>query len=257
MNLLIRKLLVLLLAVCAIASCKHDPYEAKQIPLAMPLNDCDPDSIYFQKDVLPIIMANCVSGCHDEVNASDGVVLTSYNRIISTADVKSGNASNSKLYEVLIESDVDDRMPPSPNAALSAENIEIIRKWIEQGALNNACKVETIPIDTLPTDTIPTDTTTNDTTTAGCNPINVSFANDVTPIFSSYGCAGCHSIASSGGGVTLETYTGTKIVADNGRLMGAINHATGFSAMPQGAAKMDSCDIATIQIWINEGTLDN
>ena len=39
--------------------------------------------------------------------------------------------------------------------------------------------------------------------------------------------------------------------------MGAINHATGFSAMPQGATKMDSCDIATIQIWINEGTLDN
>ena len=253
MNLLIRKLLVLLLAVCAIASCKHDPYEAKQIPLAMPLNDCDPDSIYFQKDVLPIIMANCVSGCHDEVNANVGVVLASYNRIISTADVKLGNASNSKLYEVLIESDADARMPPSPNAALTAENIEIIRKWIEQGAINNACKALTIPIDTMPTDTIPTDTTTNDTSTAGCNPLNVSFANDVTPLLLSYGCIGCHL----GGSVVLNNYDSVKVVSDNGRLAGSITHNINFQAMPQGFAKMDSCDIATILIWINEGTLDN
>jgi len=111
--------------------------------------------------------------------------------------------------------------------------------------------IDTTVIDTLPIDTIPTDTT--DTSSVGCNPMNLSFANDVTPVLSSYGCIGCHS----GGTVILSTYSGTKIVADSGNLAGAINHDVGFQAMPQGGAKMDSCDIKIIENWITEGALDN
>ena len=254
MNAVLRSLFIFSCVLFSITSCKHEP----NIPLTVKLpgdpidqpiggtGECDPDSIYFEKDVLPLLTTYCVTGCHSEATANAGVVLSSYSRIISTADVRAGNPGGSDLYEVLVETDVDKRMPQSPLAPLSAENIEIIRKWIEQGALNNTCNFDTIPIDTT---TNPVDT--NDT--AGCNPTNVSFANDVTPIFSSYGCIGCHS----GGTVILNTYAGTKVVADNGKLVGAINHNAGFQAMPQGGAKMDSCDIKVIENWINEGTLDN
>jgi len=236
------------------AACKHDPYNSRTIELqGDPTNqptggtgECDVDSVYFARDVQPLLTTYCVSGCHDEATANDGVVLSSYSRIMATADVRAGNPGSSDLYEVLVETDINKRMPLSPLAPLSAENIEIIRKWIEQGALNNTCNFDTVPIDT---NTNPVDT--NDT--AGCNPTNVSFANDVTPVFSSYGCIGCHS----GGSVILNTYAGTKIVADNGKLVGAINHSAGIQAMPQGGAKIDSCDIKIIENWINEGTLDN
>jgi len=242
MNALFEKAFLFAAVLLIFASCQHDPYTPVTVELERgPLRECDPDTFYFEKDVQPLLTTYCVSGCHDEATASDGVVLTSYSRIMSTAEVRAGNPSNSELYEVITETDPDKRMPPPPAATLTAENIEIIRKWIIQGALNNTCNY----------DTLPTDTT--DTNNAGCNPVNVSFANDVTPIFSSYGCIGCHT----GGSVILSTYAGTKIVADNGKLVGAINHSAGFQAMPQGGAKMDSCDIKVIENWINEGTLDN
>jgi hypothetical protein len=253
-NAVLRILFIFSCVLFSVASCKHDP----NIPLIVKLpgdpidqptggtGECDPDSIYFEKDVLPLLTTYCVSGCHDEATANAGVVLSSYSRIMATADVREGNPDASDLYEVLVETDINKRMPLSPLEALSAENIEIIRKWIEQGALNNTCNFDMVPIDTT---TNPVDT--NDT--SGCNPSDVSFSNDVTPVFSSYGCIGCHS----GGSVILNTYAGTKQVADNGRLFGAINHSVGFQAMPQGGAKMDSCDIKVIENWINEGTLDN
>ncbi len=259
MNAILRLVLSIVLFSLAFAACKHEP----NIPVVVKLptdpidqptggnNPCDPDTIYFERDVVPIFTTYCMSGCHDEVTASGGVVLTSFSRVISTADVRPGDPNASDLYEVLVETDVNKRMPQSPLDPLSAENIEIIRKWIEQGALNLTCKPDTNPVDTMPIDTLPTDTT--DTNTIGCNPTNISFANDVTPVFSNYGCIGCHS----GGTVILNTYVGAKTVADNGRLVGAITHDPAYQEMPQGGAKMDSCDIKIIETWITEGTLDN
>ena len=254
MNAFWRSLYVFSIFLLSLASCKHDPNISKVVQLPGDPSDqptggtdeCDPDSIYFEKDVLPLLTTYCVSGCHDEATANEGVVLSSYARIMSTAEVKAGNLGGSELYEVITETDPDKRMPPPPAAALTAENVDIIRKWIIQGALNNTCNYDTLVQDTLPTDT-------TDTNNAGCNPVNVSFANDVTPIFSSYGCIGCHT----GGSVVLSTYAGTKIVADNGKLVGAINHSAGFQAMPQGGSKMDSCDIKKIETWITEGTPNN
>ncbi|NDH90530.1 MAG: hypothetical protein EBZ22_06560 [Flavobacteriia bacterium] len=60
---------------------------------------CDPDTVYFQQDVLPLIVSSCaMSGCHDAASAQDGVVLTSYTSIMTTGDVKAGQPNNSELY---------------------------------------------------------------------------------------------------------------------------------------------------------------
>ena len=219
---------VILLAV-VLESCKHDSFV---VPEPYVPGECYPDSIYFEKDVMPILQVSCITGCHDEVSAEDGVVLTSYSRIMSTAKVRVGNAGESELYEVLVDSDPNDRMPYN-QPALPQEQIDIIRKWINQGAKNSTCDFDTVE--------------------ASCGEGTISFANDVTPVFQSNGCTGCHS----GGNIILNTYEGAKTVAENGRLVGSINHDPNYQAMPQGGGKIDTCDIRVIEAWIAQGINNN
>lgn len=86
----------------------------------------------------------------------------------------------------------------------------------------------------------------------GCNAMDVSYINEVIPILEA-SCISCHNSAGSLGGVNLETYDGVAFVAENGTLSGSINHADGFSPMPQGMPKLDSCTIAKIDSWIDDG----
>ncbi len=84
----------------------------------------------------------------------------------------------------------------------------------------------------------------------------VSYSQKVVPIFQTH-CYSCHTVAFQSGGIAMSTYATEKAIALNGKLLGAINHASGFSAMPQGSLKLSSCQIATIKKWINTGCLNN
>jgi hypothetical protein len=44
---------------------------------------------------------------------------------------------------------------------------------------------------------------------------------------------------------------------NNGKLMGSITWASGFSPMPKNASKMPDCEIQKIQKWIDQGALNN
>lgn len=50
-------------------------------------------------------------------------------------DIIPGKADNSKLYRVLFETGKD-KMPPAPNADLTAAQKAMIGKWINEGAKN-------------------------------------------------------------------------------------------------------------------------
>lgn len=89
-----------------------------------------------------------------------------------------------------------------------------------------------------------------------CNTIDITYSLDVEPIIQS-NCYVCHDSASRLGGITLEGYDNLKAFVDNGRLIGVINHQSGFSPMPKGAAKLPDCDIAAIEQWVAEGAKDN
>lgn len=210
-----------------VSSCTHETINPSN-------GQCDPDSVYFENDILPLIVSNCAtSGCHDAASAEDGVVLDNYENIMSTGEVKSGRPSRSELYEVLTKSG-DDRMPPPPASALSSEQIKLIENWIDQGALNNSCIAEE----------------------TGCDTASVTLSATVRPVLTQW-CQGCHNNTSASGGVNVESYTGLKAIADNGSLLGSIKHETGYKAMPQGLSKLDDCSIAKIEIWIREGAQDN
>ncbi len=192
-------------------------------------NTCSPDTAYFVNDIMPIISSNCaMSGCHDNTTHADGVRLVTYNNIMNYVDA--GNAAGSELYKVIIKTN-GDRMPPPPMPPLTAAQKALIQKWINQGAKNNACS-------------------------GRCDTAVFTFSGAVKPLMDNK-CAGCHNPANLGGNIDLSTYNGVRTVAVNGKLFGSVSHQTGYSPMPQGAAKLSDCEITQIQKWITAGSLNN
>jgi len=93
----------------------------------------------------------------------------------------------------------------------------------------------------------------------GCNTVVTKFSTEIKPILQS-NCLSCHSNSASqgnGGGIKLQDYADVKTNVDNGKLIGAIDHASGFSAMPKGGGKLSDCNILIIKTWISKGTLND
>ncbi|HNR49612.1 MAG TPA: hypothetical protein PKN14_10235 [Bacteroidia bacterium] len=89
-----------------------------------------------------------------------------------------------------------------------------------------------------------------------CDTTNVTYSESVAPVLKNY-CYSCHSAAIANGSVVLDNYQSVKHVAADGRLLGTINHESGYIAMPQDQKKLSNCDIRKITIWINDGMQDN
>ncbi len=195
--------------------------------------ECDPDTVYFQNEILPLLISSCgVTGCHDPGSAQDGVVLTDYAYVMQTADVRPGDPGGSDLYEVITETDPDKRMPPPPKQPLNAGQIAKIEKWILQGAQNNVCEA------------------------TDCDTINVTFSGQIFPVIQN-SCLGCHSGSNPSGGLLLTNHSQIASVATSGRLMGSIKHENGFSPMPQNGAQLNECKISQFEKWIADGTPNN
>lgn len=195
--------------------------------------ECDPDTIYFQNEILPLLMSSCgVTGCHDPGTAEDGIILTDYASIMQTADVRPGDPEGSDLYEVLTETDPDKRMPPPPRQPLNAAQIAKIEKWILQGAQNNTCESTT------------------------CDTLNVTFSGQIFPVIQNT-CLGCHSGSNPSGDLLLTNHSQIAAAAASGRLMGSIKHENGYSPMPQNGAQLNECVISQFEKWIANGTPDN
>ncbi|MBC3541047.1 hypothetical protein ACFSC6_02570 [Rufibacter sediminis] len=89
-----------------------------------------------------------------------------------------------------------------------------------------------------------------------CDTGSVTFSSTVSGIIST-NCLACHSAAMAQGGMILDTYARVKTAADNGKLMGVITHAAGFSPMPKGGPKLSDCNIAKIKKWVDDGAPNN
>ena len=89
-----------------------------------------------------------------------------------------------------------------------------------------------------------------------CDTNNMTFAINIKPILQNF-CFSCHGNGLSQNGINFDTYPRVKAVADNGKLVGAISHASGFAAMPQSAPKLSDCNINKIKAWVNSGALNN
>ncbi|MCB0609206.1 MAG: hypothetical protein H6562_22640 [Lewinellaceae bacterium] len=192
-------------------------------------NACPEGTISFQKEVLPLLVSGCaVSGCHNAASHKEGVILETYAQVKSR--VKAGNATSSKLYRVLSQGG-GDRMPPPPYDAFTAEQKDLIKNWINQGAENTDCN-------------------------PACNPANFGFAADILPIIKN-SCNGCHSGTSPQGSVNLTDYNHIKGYVDNGSLLGAIQRQAGFNPMPPTGGPLSDCRIEQIRKWVDAGAPNN
>jgi hypothetical protein len=214
-----------------ISSCTHEPEDINPGGIDSS-NQCDPSITYFQNSVLPVLQSNCaLSGCHDLQTAESDVILSSYEEIIKSGELVPGRASDSDLYELIIESDPDDRMPPPPNTPLAQEQIVTIRDWINQGAKNNYCKED-------------------------CDSTKFTFAETIQPLINSH-CKGCHNTKVMNGSVNLDNYHSVAAIANNGKLYGTISHSVGFIPMPFNSSKLSKCLIAQVRLWVESGSPNN
>lgn len=183
-------------------------------------NGCSPDTVYFNNKVLPFIVQNCAqSGCHDATTMARNVLLTSYNSIMTTADVVPGRPDNSDLYKVI------DRNEMPPSGPLTTEQKNMIYTWILQGAKNNTC---------------------ND-----CDTSIYSYTGAISKTVRDY-CIACHSgpnVGTTGGGILLDNYDNVKIQGINGKLLQSVKH-TGYFPMPKSGNKLSDCRISQIEKWI-------
>ena len=92
-----------------------------------------------------------------------------------------------------------------------------------------------------------------------CDTTTMSFATDIKPIMDQYcATASCHNSSVMAGTYDFSKHSEVKRAAvTTNRLLGAINHQTGFSPMPSAMPKLSDCNINKITAWVNQGTLDN
>jgi hypothetical protein len=96
-----------------------------------------PAKVSFNDDVRPILSNNCFA-CHgpDEKKRAEGLRLDTHaSAIDDTGVIVPGKPEQSELMRRVRSEDPDVTMPlPKTNKDLTAEQIETLRRWIEQGA---------------------------------------------------------------------------------------------------------------------------
>ncbi|MCJ7820243.1 MAG: hypothetical protein MUP53_03485 [Bacteroidales bacterium] len=183
----------------------------------------------FQRDILPVLVSSCaITGCHDAASHKEGYTFVGYSTTM--AAVKPGNPSESKLYKVITDANVEDIMPPPPMARLSSAVIDSIAAWIRYGAPDEFCGEV---CDTL-------------------NPVTYSAI--IWPVIQT-SCLGCHGGTNPGGGVMLRNYAEVASIASSGVLMNALK-GLGVPKMPP-AGSLSTCRIRQFDLWIKSGYPNN
>ena len=95
------------------------------------------NEVDFARDIRPILSDRCFT-CHglDEESRKAGLALHRFESATKEGAIVPGNASSSLVMERISSTDPDEIMPP-PSAnkpALTAQQIEKFRAWIDQGA---------------------------------------------------------------------------------------------------------------------------
>ncbi len=96
-----------------------------------------PAPVSFVKDVAPILVAKC-QACHAAADPKGDYQLTTFELLMkpgasSAAAVTPGKADDSELLRLISSTDKDERMPKDGDP-LAAEQVALVKRWIEEGA---------------------------------------------------------------------------------------------------------------------------
>ena len=128
-------LIIFLFAALALWSCKDQIGGPNQSPIVFPASN-----ISYSKYIDPLFQQRCaVGGCHSSTTAAGDLDLTmpSYTSLMNHQPrlVVSGASNNSLLVQRL-DGRIQPVMPPL-QSPLTSNQINGIKKWIDEGALNN------------------------------------------------------------------------------------------------------------------------
>lgn len=104
---------------------------------------CGQKEVSFKNDVQPIVAKYCLE-CHaagGQGTEKSGLLMSSYDSLMKGTKfgpiIKPGDGLTSALI-MLVEGRADPSIKmPHGKEALPKENIEVLKKWVEQGAKNN------------------------------------------------------------------------------------------------------------------------
>ena len=110
---------------------------------------CADERVEYERDIRPLLTHKCAA-CHGAMKQESGLRLDAGVLIRRGSDngavVLPGNAADSQILHRVASNDVDERMPPEGKGEpLNAEQIALLREWIDEGAL--IPDEETIPED--------------------------------------------------------------------------------------------------------------
>lgn len=228
-------------AACVFTACVHEPLLAPELVdngnggggtggnNGVP---CDSNVVYFNQQVLPILISNCaVPGCHNvPTDDNDDIQITSYSSLMGS----DGIVQEGDFWEALTETDPDDVMPPPGQPGLTAAQLALIQQWLQQGAQDLNC----------------------DSYAGGCDTTNVTYSGRIQPLIATK-CQGCHSGANPQGGLNFTAWSVLNTVALDGRLMGAVQHQNNYTAMPPSGAMLPQCEIDMLADWVQQGAPQN
>jgi hypothetical protein len=179
------------------------------------------DSVCYSEEIQPLLSSNCaMEGCHDAISKTEGIDLSTYTGLKKTI-------SGSTLLQV-IQDQGSNRMPPSPRARLTNDQINLLKTWVQQGMKQN--------IDC----------------TGPCDTTNITFAGTIFPIFQN-SCIGCHKTDVP----VFTDYAQIKVLMDNGKIPCSIAHGTGCSPMPKVGEALSLCKQKQIMKWLAAGSPNN
>lgn len=96
------------------------------------------EPVSFRKDIAPILLDNCLA-CHGPKKAEGGYRVDAFERAVQAGDsetpvVTAKNLDGSELFRRIASSDESERMPLE-SEQLPADKIELVKRWIEEGAV--------------------------------------------------------------------------------------------------------------------------
>lgn len=220
-----RIFLICSLLLAGVFGCKHEPVIFEGL-IALPTGSTE---VSFQDEVLPLLLSNCaMANCHDAGSRAEGIQLTDYANIVK--EVVPRNPGESELYEVIIDTDPDERMPPPPQPAFSGAQSELIRRWIQEGA-RNTFRPE-----------------------GNCDTVAISYASVIRPLLDQ-NCVGCHNNSLAEGGLNLLVFS--QIQQKQVSIYERISLPTTNSLyMPKGG-NLSACKTNQIKAWIHQGAQQN
>ncbi len=95
----------------------------------------DPKPVDFAHDIVPLLKKHCVK-CHAGDSKKGGFSFNTRSELIEGSEngpvIENGKADESRIIQVVLSTDADERMPPE-GERLGRSEVDLLKRWINEG----------------------------------------------------------------------------------------------------------------------------